>query len=148
MTLADDVRKAVEDSMVDVGYGRLLPFAQENGAFLNNLYELGVIDNSFVDGVVERIVLNQARDDFVYLTNPDSKGQRYADHCGSPESLGYALAKGAFSPEEVEKIPFDHGHTPTHFPYGGAGFVEQLRSDVLDQISYGARADFMPGKND
>jgi hypothetical protein len=60
-----------------------------------------------------------------------SREPQYADHVTSPEALAFAIAKGKFTPVQLDAIAFDHGDKPETFMKGK---TKTLVEDVMMQL--------------
>lgn len=112
-SIKDDVKGVVLESLKWVPLNDLNRYATQNAPFLTTLLEQGVITTKEIETSLEKAVLGEARRCYDFLVNQDPNRPDPLDvdslYLRTPQILSYALAKGAFTAEEMARIPFDHG---------------------------------------
>lgn len=134
MALNDALKTATLDEIRKVDVLMIDMFARTNQSTLAFLYDNGIIDDASIELALEDAVVKQARRDYETMTAKGRAYTIYADHCGRPDCLGYALEKGEFKPKEIKRIPFDHGYTAETFPqrYSSPDLLSRVREELLN----------------
>ena len=138
MTLNDELKTTViKDLEGQFNISNLDKYVSENGKTLNFLYNKGIIDDTSIEGVLEKVVIREARSDFLLMINNKRPYVIYPDHLLRPECLAYALDKGKFSKEEIEQIPFDHGDTAKIFVqrYNKENLIKELAIGIKEKAN-------------
>jgi hypothetical protein len=134
MTLKDKIKTTIIKDLKQIDILFLNNYAMQNKDILNLLYDKGVIGNTLIENALEQAVFHQARNDYDTLIAEDKDITPYTDHVEKPDCLAYALSKGKFSKEEIEKIPFSDGDTIKKFTKGHSkkGLLSVLREGLLN----------------
>ncbi|MFH1589747.1 MAG: hypothetical protein ABIB43_04235 [archaeon] len=134
MVLNNALKTATLDEIRNVNVLMINLFAQTNQATLAFLYDNKIIDDSSIEVALEDAVIRQARTDYQTMIAEGRGYTIFADHCGRPDCLVYALEKGEFKPKEIKKIPFDHGDTVETFlqKYSSSDLLAQVRKELLN----------------
>ncbi|MBT4824806.1 hypothetical protein HN695_07375 [Candidatus Woesearchaeota archaeon] len=135
MTLNDSIRELVITGLEGVKLSTLNTFAKEYGAMIYSLYQEKVISDRDIDTALEKVIYEQAAKDYGRMTNEKRTHPLHADHVERTDCLAYALEKEAFSVEEVQQIPFDHGQNQITFVarYRNENLLRELREKLFQQ---------------
>lgn len=134
MALKDILKTAIMEDLKQADMLKIQFYGIKNQETLNFLYRRGVIDDSSIESALEVVVLNQARQDYTMVTNKRTNFPTSADQISRPDCLAYALDKGKFSPEEIKKIPFDHGASVETYckRYGKENLISIVKEELFN----------------
>ncbi len=103
MALNQESIKSAKD-LEQFTFSELNEYARANQGSFKSFYDRGIITN----GLLKKVVINQAKKDYNWMTDERRGYNIWADHLGKLASLcfAYALKEGKFSGEEIKKIYF------------------------------------------
>lgn len=106
-----------------------LPRAREGWSLLYFLYQNGYVTHEQLRKVVHRKLIDfgMAQKEYLLVSN------NYADHCVSPDALGYAMeCRWQKHAHEWVRIRFDHGETIDGYRAMAEGLLERIIRQLID----------------
>jgi hypothetical protein len=107
-----------------------------NSDIISFLISKGIVKETEIDFALEQAVITDARRSYhaivrglgFYKDDPD-----ITDIISNPSSFAYAIDKGFFSKEEIEKIPFNKGDTAESWKnrYLKKDYIPKLREKLI-----------------
>jgi hypothetical protein len=127
-----------------------------NSDIISFLISKGIVKETEIDSALEQAVVTDARRSYhaivrglgFYKDDPD-----ITDIISNPSSLAYAIDKGFFSKEEIEKIPFNKGDTVESWKnrYLKKDYIAKLREKLISpplEKKYSSIEDYKPHSDD